>query len=476
MKKILLILLPALFSLVLLSGCSSEYEKDLKVGYYDYNHDQFYKEWTGEGDFTTGKFSISFKGNYPNDEWNVFLIAYPFHDDPSVRSSLAQVTIYNADTGKECGVVKTDDRAYMHIGCSTNVTQAGTFYLDVKSTDCKWILRAYGDVREGEPSEYTVTAGVTASIDISKAVPVGYADWWISGKLTKSGVPVSGASITIYENNGNDMVKYDTQQTDQTGGYSSRMYPISEVGTYTYRVEYVDDPNDINSFADVWIMALHRANLKLTFPDSSEEQEYYLHAGQDFAVTVSMHDYLGDDPLSGAGIYLEYKEGENANWNRWPVSQSTDSSGKAVFVLTDPVFPKAGNWQVRAFTYGAQCNGFDYQSEVSNEAQVVFEKGLPIVELSLYSPPSSAFSPFQISCSIKNEKGESISGDGLISLSCAPAGTEIYLPLTIKVSSSSSESIIYDVSLPGGNYSIKAEFKGNDLYDPGDGIITVEVK
>jgi len=120
-------------------------------------------------------------------------------------------------------------------------------------------------------------------------------------------------------------------------------------------------------------------------------------------------------PYPGPISIWNIKEGENANWNRWPVSQSTDASGQAVFNLTDPVFPKAGDWQVQAFTCGVQCKGFDYQSEVSNEAQVVFEKGLPIVELSLYSPPSAAFSPFQISCSIKNEKGESISSDGMIS-------------------------------------------------------------
>jgi len=104
-----------------------------------------------------------------------------------------------------------------------------------------------------------------------------------------------------------DKVKYVTEKTEENiKGFSVKMYGIKEIGSKIFSVEYADDPNETKVFSYLVVMALHRANLKLTFPDYSVEEEYHLHAGQDLAVAVSMHDYLGDDPLSGANIYLEY--------------------------------------------------------------------------------------------------------------------------------------------------------------------------
>jgi len=89
------------------------------------------KQWTGRGDKVTEEFTMS------SSPWEVYSSNTPDNANWQVEKGDLKITVINKDTGKSQEVWNS----YRPNESTSGMSDTGTFYLEIKSTNTRWIVR-----------------------------------------------------------------------------------------------------------------------------------------------------------------------------------------------------------------------------------------------------------------------------------------------------------------------------------------------
>ena len=458
--------------LILLPGCSSlsgkefQYQMDLQMGGKENSKIKVEKEWVGRGDKITEDFSVD---TYP-DTWEVWSSNNPDTDDWQDGSGVLQIILHNRTTGQSTEVLNS-----FRTGRSNwNTYEAGTFYLEIKSVNTRWIVRILvpqdPDIFIGMTAGAYDEAGKDPQIE---GLPLG-CKWGITGLLyaqrSNRAEPLPDKVVGVEEIvNGQWKRLGETHTKSGEEGppvrtvarYNFEMKPILIPGEYQFRVVFdgQDKYSQANEF--VRVRTVHRAFVELDCPDKGSY-------GGHFKCQIVLKDYLEKKPLAGAPVDFEFASESEPKWIVWNDARCvTDASGEAEIDLGEKgkYFPQPGSWKVRAKFPGGKYNDYDYRPAESRDSLVEYKKGTPKIELQLASSPSVSFTTFKIGCTLQNEVGESISSSEPVILWATHGGIKIPLPLGQTTPQGPDSPLIFPVSLESGDYTFWADFYGDGDYE-----------
>ena len=469
MKKYTIVDLILIILLMFLSGCSAinNFGSDIQYHMLLSGHSSGYtvlKQWNGRGNVTTENFTVK------SDKWVLYTSNTPDSSDWENNRGYLKITFYSSSKSEvildtyrpnETGVDVSDRTTY----------GTGPFHMVIESSNTRFIVRV--QIEQGNDLVLNAVPVPMKGnyINILKGgLPLG-CDWAIQGTLTSPAgtTPTIGKTLHLYEDQNNSArlvqdtktVAKDNTTNPNEASFWFRMLAKTIPGTYNYQI-MCDVPNEpIYAVDFIFTVTTTRAvYLSLDSPARGG-------VGEQFYVTATLKDYLGDQPVTGAPIKLACCPKYQSNWTTWNTNLVTDQSGQAKIDLgksNDLVFPGIGDWDIKALFPGSKVNGIDYQPVESSSHQVSYEKGTPVVNLSLRVPPSVSFTPFKLSCTITSEEGQPISGQLTGELDVTKGSGTLSLPMGA-FNQDNTTPIVFTLSLESGSYTLRASFMGNKYYD-----------
>lgn len=458
LAKSVILLIISVILFVALPGCSGgemQYQLLLRGHTSGY---KVLKQWVGRGDKTTEDFTVNY------DHWVIYSSNNPDSSNWQDGKGLLQITLYNLGTGKSQEIwnsYRPNEQQYQWY-------EKGTFRLEIKSTNTRWIVRV--QVKADSDIVLKVNAGLNTGqrwIDgLTEGVPLG-SKWFISGTLRNESTPMIGKTIKLYQEQNGALHQieitqtYDSPDSTQKGAFSFIMQPLEKAGEYIYRVDY-DAPDEVVGTFSVDLKVKAAGALYINL-DSPEEGR----VGEQVNINVELKDYLDQKPVFGAPINLVFCKHDQTNWIAWNTNLVTDASGQVTFdpgKISELAFPDLGEWQIKALFPGGQYNGIDYKAVETSPKDIVYKKGTPAVNLYLSNPPAVSFAPFKLDCKITNLEEQTISGNVTLILDATKNGSGLPLPLGL-YSNQNTESINFPLSLESGSYQFWVEFTGNAYYE-----------
>lgn len=379
--------------LILLSGCAvaSAIKKsgsDIQYELLLSGHTSGYtvlKQWTGRGDLITEDFTVNAY------QWVIYSSNTPDSSNWQDGSGVLQITAYNDSTGSSSEVINT----YRPNEVQYGMNGAGTYHLVIHSTNTRFIIRV--QIQQGSDLVLKATPVVTETQYrdvVNDGLPLGI-NWAITGTLTSTAgiTPTSSKTIQLVQiqnDIGHQIMETETvaessSENPNQSSFKFLMQPIHDSGNYVYEVDYEmpDEPEGTVS-CSFTITTVRATYITLDNPSTGM-------VGSDFIVTATLKDYLGDQPIAGAPLTLEFCPYGESDWTNWNTNLVTDESGEVRIDLGknyELVFPQLGDWQIKASFSGGTYNDIDYQAVDCSPNCVSYDKGNAIVTLSLKAPPT----------------------------------------------------------------------------------------